>query len=381
MRKNKEQLIKSAKAFEFYVSKVWPLHRMLVRSKLAKRCTRCAASERMISLNTDGICETCLTEVPIQTNSGIDTNKDLVEFNEILQKAQGSGLERYDALTLFSGGKDSAYLISRIKDEYPDLRLLAITVDNGFMSPVAKENIDELLPKLNVDHLFVRPSKDFYNKLFRYGITHLNEDGGSGTVDFSDGEFILDVSRNIAAEKNIPLILCGYSKYQIINGLKFNSYEYPSEHEAIDRTHVANLPLADFHNEDELKQWWRGSEYTKAERPRLLFPLYCWDLEEEEILNAVKEKKLVSKTISPIVTNHLFIPVLGVVDVHRYGYSSYEKEFCRMIRDGKADLIHWRNTFELLEYSSKTGVFLKDVCVEMLDEIGLSLEDVGIEFS
>jgi hypothetical protein len=312
----------------------------------------------------------------------LKANKDLEAFKKILKEGQGAGNGQYDALVPYSGGKDSSYLIRRIQTEFPAIRILAFSIDNGFMSPVAKDNIDELLPKLNVDHIFVRPAKDFYTKLFRYGITHLNEDGGYGTVDFSDGEFILDTARNIAAERKIPLILCGYSKYQVINGLKFKSFEYPRELEAEDRTHVAGMPLCEFHNDHEITQWWQGNQYKNNERPRLLFPLYCWDLEEEDIFQAVQEMGLMqNKAVSPIVTNHLFIPVLGVVDVHKFGYTSYEPEFCRMIRDGKADLVHWRNTFEFLEYTSHTGMFVKKICLEMLAQIDLTLEDVGVDFS
>lgn len=382
MGQTKEEIIKSAKGFEFYVSKIWPIHRTLVKSKLAKRCLRCAASEHMIPLGEDQVCQECKSNTTNQNETDFDTSADLKSFNEVLDMTQGTGKGQYDALVPYSGGKDSSYLIRRIQEEFPKLRILAYTVDNSFMSPVAKENIENLLPKLNVDHLFVRPAEDFYKKLFSYGITHLNEDGGYGTVDFSDGEFMLDVARSIAAEKKIPIILCGYSKYQVINGLKFKSFEYPRELEANDRTHVAGMPLSEFHNENEIKLWWHGSQYDESERPRLLFPLYCWDLEEETILKEVRRMGLIQeKAVSPIVTNHLFIPIIGVVDVHKLGYSSYEHEFCRMIRDGKADLVHWRNTFEFLEYTSRSGMFVKNICVEMLERVGLTLDDVGIKFS
>jgi len=381
MPQKKEDIIKSAKAFEFYVSKVWPIHRLLVKSKLSKRCLKCAASEHMIPLDADGVCTTCKAIDPTQQDIDFDTSADLNSFNELLMESQGLGTCQYDALIPYSGGKDSTYLIKRIQTEFPKLRLLAFTIDNGFMSPVAKENVDELLLKLNVDHVFVRPAKDFYTKLFSYGITHLNDEGGYGTVDFSDGEFILDTARNIACEKKIPLILCGYSKYQVLNGLKFKSFEFPRDLEGNDRTSVAGMQLSEFHDENEIKQWWQGSKYKEEERARLLFPLYCWDLEEEEVIQSVKDDGLITKSVSPIITNHLFIPVLGVVDVHKFGYSSYEPEFCRMIRDGKADIVHWRNTFEFLEFTSKNGMFVKDLCIEMLDRVGLTTEDVGIKFS
>ena len=144
MGQSKKDIIKSAKGFEFYVSNVWPIHRMLVGSTLAKRCVKCAASEHMISLDAEQVCEECKNITPSQNNTDFDTSEDLKAFNTILDEAQCTGGGQYDALIPYSGGKDSSYLIRRIQKEFPQLRILAFSMDNGFMSPIAKENIDNL---------------------------------------------------------------------------------------------------------------------------------------------------------------------------------------------------------------------------------------------
>ncbi|HEY3196408.1 MAG TPA: hypothetical protein VGJ57_00220, partial [Nitrospirales bacterium] len=82
-------------------------------------------------------------------------------LNELLHQHQGKGAFQYDAICLFSGGKDSTYMIHRIRCEFPRLRMLAYTIDNGFMSPVAKDNVYELIGKLQIDHIFARPDKEF----------------------------------------------------------------------------------------------------------------------------------------------------------------------------------------------------------------------------
>lgn len=386
----KTKAIKAAKAFEFYVRAVWPFHRYFALNKINKRCQRCAASERMIPLDSSGLCKKCLDfskssdreSVTVTSSRKSKELQDKTLFQELLRTYQGAGKGQYDALVMYSGGKDSSYLIRRIQEEFPRLRVLAFTVDNGFMSPVAKENIEFLIPKLKVDHLFLKPKKELYIKLFKYALTHLNEEGSYGTVDFSDGELMLDLARNIAAEKGIPLILCGYSKYQVQNGLKLQNFESPREREFSDRTETAKIPLKNIFNPEELKYWWQGSLWPKASVARLLFPLYCWDLEEAEILAKVQEWGLTSpKNYSPIVTNHQLIPLCGVVDVHQNGYSSFENEFCRMIREGIADKDHWQKVFEFLEYTSKTGLFVRSTVLESLQQLGLSIEDVGIKFS
>ena len=375
--------VKTARLFEFYVRRVWPLQRRLAAGRLARRCTQCGASERMLPLDAQGLCSACLE----QNARGLPPRRApdarlQAELNQLLAGAQGSGAGRYDALVMFSGGKDSCYLVQRLKNEHPGLRLLTCTVDNSFMSPVAKHNIDEVLPRLDVDHVFIRPHRAFYVQLFRHALTHLNEEGSYGTVDFSDGEFMLDAARNLAAEKQIPLIVCGYSRYQVENGLGLHHFESPPERERRPRTETAGLRLEDiFADADDRRLWWQGAASPDAAVPRLLFPLYAWDLEETEIKRQVVDWGLISaKDQSPIVTNHRLIPLLGVVDVHQLGYSSFEKEFCRMIREGKAERETWQHTFEFLEYTARTGLFVKPLVLDLLQQLDLRAEDVGVRF-
>lgn len=372
------QVLRSVRLFEAYARNAWPLHRRLVASRLARRCTGCAASERMLPLGPTGRCQRCEAQVPPvkARNDG-----EVAALERLLDEHQGSGRGLYDALVPFSGGKDSTYLVERVRREFPRLRLLAYTLDNGFMSPLAKENLEALLPRLEVDHLFVRPRAGFYRTLFRHALTHLNARGCYGTVDFSDGEFMLDTARRLAAERAIPLILCGYSRYQVEDGLNQSGFESPRARELADRTETAGLPLADIFGPEERALWWHGSQWPQERVARLLFPLYAWDLEETTVRAQVEAWGLFpARQHSPAATNHQLIPLLGVVDVHRLGYSSFEPEFCRMIRDGKADRVAWQRTFELLEYSARTGLFVRGIVEELLARLDLTTADVGVQF-
>lgn len=382
MNNQKEKSIKAARAFEFYVKNVWPWHRVFVKNRFSKRCENCAASDKMLPLNSENLCAECAVGKKVSQQKSINFIQEKDKLENLLTQYQGQGRKDYDALVLYSGGKDSSYMIKKIKNEFPKLRMLALSIDNGFISPVAKENIDYLIPKLNVDHVFVKPRKEIYIKLFRYALTHLNSEGGYGTLDFSDGELMLDTARRIAAEKSIPLILCGYSRFQVQNGLGLQSFESPRDKELTNRVETAGLPLRDIYTEKEIGEyWWQATKYSEDNVARLLFPLFCWNLEEQEIIKKVQEWGLLpEKSHSPIVTNHQLIPLIGVVDVHQLGYSSFEKEFCRMIREGKADRKHWQHVFEFLEYTSKTGLFVKPAVLESLEILNLTLEQVKIKF-
>ena len=47
---------------------------------------------------------------------------------------------KYDVIFALSGGIDSSYALYRLKKDYPDLNILAVQFDNGFISETALEN-------------------------------------------------------------------------------------------------------------------------------------------------------------------------------------------------------------------------------------------------
>lgn len=74
------------------------------------------------------------------------------EIEQILKTSDKSSA--YGAIVLLSGGKDSvAALYVAVK--YYELKVLAVTVDNGFLSNEAKKNIEKVTAFLKVDHKLI----------------------------------------------------------------------------------------------------------------------------------------------------------------------------------------------------------------------------------
>ncbi|MDA4120433.1 MAG: hypothetical protein OK436_07595, partial [Thaumarchaeota archaeon] len=99
-----------------------------------------------------------------------DTGPMKDSLHGLLTEHQGKGAGKYDALVLYSGGKDSTLLLHKLVTEYPGLRLLALTVDNGFMSQAAVENTSSLRGKLDLDHSVFRPHGSLFGKTFRHAL-------------------------------------------------------------------------------------------------------------------------------------------------------------------------------------------------------------------
>jgi hypothetical protein len=365
--------------FTLYTKIFWPLHRRLVRNKITPRCTRCIVSANYAPLNGAGLCHYCRDGISEFKKDQRDLKQMSADLHVLLDSYQGKGNGSHDALVLFSGGKDSCYLVDDLRSRYPGLRLLLITVDNTVMSPFALKNVTRVLKKLDFSHIQVRPPESLYTKMFRHAFLHLNEKGCSGTVDQFDGDFFHDVCRNWAVRLQIPLVISGCSQTQVERILGLSHFESPRWFEESKRVEVANIRLADVFTESEMEYWWDGTRWPKDKVPRVIYPFYAWNLAEDFIRSKVIGLELLDADMNhPLLTNNQLIPLMTMVDMAKYGYSSFEPEFSQMVRDGKADPIFWRNVFELSEYAAKSGHFVAASVDEMLERLDLTRQQLGL---
>ncbi|MBY0471911.1 hypothetical protein K2X30_12150 [bacterium] len=324
------------KVFELFVNHIWPIVRIFFKKN--QRCQHCIASEKYAQI-VDGVCSDCrsyqaTTEISPEASREMKTS-----FESQLTSYTREG--NYSAVLLLSGGKDSAYILERLRSERPDLRLLCITVDNGFMSPTAIKNAEYLCERLNVDLLIHTASIPTFAKEFRKAFQELNGRPTYGVVDHKDGTLIFRAGKRIATELQIPLLIGGLTWVQIQKIL----------------------------GQD-------GFELDEPDGPHMIFPLAVWRPSQEEIYEAVRSKNLMLPgSDSPVVSNSLLISVMSVIDVLNLGYSSFEPEFAQMIREKKADRKTWLHIFELLEVSTRKGWLKKDT-EQGLAKLGLTLKDV-----
>src|SRR5207248_297254 len=104
-----------------------------------------------------------------------------------------------------------------------------------------------------------------------------------------------------------------------------------------------------------------------------IHPFYAWRFEEQDIRNRVLKWGLIKPgNDSPLLTNNVLIPMMIVADFFRLGYPSFEPEFACMVREGKAERLFWRNVFEMLEYSAKTGWMLETEIDRLAGSLGLT---------
>ena len=375
--------IAEIESFFYFAQTEWPKLKPQVKNQIAPRCAKCINSVKFSPLREDGICDICHTEEvprPVGQENHFNIQTLSKEIESLLRAYQGKAEGRYDALILFSGGKDSTFMLYRLRNEYPELRMLAIMVDNGFASSVALENVKRVVEKIEgVDSLIFKPKSSLFKKTFRYALTHPNEPGCYPIADQFDGDLTFDICRNFAVSLEIPLMIAGMSAAQIQKIFGFHGFESPQKQERQKRTHVAGRDLQDIYTAEEMQYWWDGTAWPEGQIPRVVYPLAAWQYDEQLLQSEVIRLGLTEPgQQNPLITNNDLIPLLMALDVVRFGYSGFEPEFAQLVREGKTDRAIWLNTFEAMEYLVRQGKFVSACIDDTLTRLNLTRGELGI---
>ncbi len=168
-------------------------------------CSNCGIPSNYpgITFNQDRVCSLCESFEDYQRN----VSSYFKSFDNLKSEILGLGENRetgYDCLMLLSGGKDSSYALAKLVEL--DLKVLAFTLDNGFISDNAKANIDHVTSRLGVDHVY--GTTEAMNAIFRDSIErHQNVCNGCFKTVYT-------LSTKLALDKEIPVIVTGLSRGQ-----------------------------------------------------------------------------------------------------------------------------------------------------------------------
>ncbi len=180
-----------------------------------QRCSKCIlpATFPGIHFSAEGVCNFC------QEFKGIEhlerqTAEYKQKFENLLDKHRGQS--NYDVLMCYSGGKDSTYTLSILKKM--DLNVLAITLDNGFLSEQTNNNIRRVVEHFGIDHIYFKPNFQILKMIFRecvqgciYPPKTLER---ASSICTSCIGIVKYYALRLALEKDIPFIAFGWSPGQ-----------------------------------------------------------------------------------------------------------------------------------------------------------------------
>jgi len=286
-----------------------------------------------IKLNEKGICNYCL-EGKLNSRE-VDDKKTIekrkIEFRKDFENLVKSckGKSEYDCLLLYSGGKDSTYLLYLLKEIY-GLKVLAVTVNNGLMQESTKENIKNIVKHFNVDHVSFTPENDFHKRLFRYYLTHkVDDELYSKKICGSCANIIISTGLNIATEKKIPFVALGYAPNQT------TFYEYSKEE--LLKSWVPKELYDEIFSDKDRSYFWNPENINKNDIPRFILPYYILEYPGVEgIIKKLTELGLgTKKTMDPIKSNCHMCWLLYHLDIKKHGYFTGCEGTSNLIRAGK----------------------------------------------
>lgn len=149
--------------------------------------------------------------------------------NKIIEKLleTDSGINsKYDCAVMFTGGKDSSYLLWALKKIYKK-NVLAITIDNGFEDQYSQESAKRICKILNVEQIIVKEDKKLFATFYK---TMIEEHGvfeelykGDNHVCQICSYIIWCIAANVATENDVPILVSGVDISQIDSlGIEFN---------------------------------------------------------------------------------------------------------------------------------------------------------------
>lgn len=343
------------------------------------RCKVCLIPDAVpgINLSRQGVCNLCVEEGNSQDHITNDlARKELQhDIEQALKNCRGQA--EYDCLVPLSGGKDSCYLLYRLKQEY-GLKVLAFTVDVNIPS-LAWDNIRRTLAILNIDHITYSPPRTFYEKLFRYLLKNQEERGAVYTVSYVYAPLFEGEALKIAIEKKIPLVLAGYSPGQPEPERMLYEFSRKLICET-DWTPPGLIQSKQFDNE-ELARFYNPTSYSiDTSFPRYLAPYHAWKYDQDEIMTKVVKLGLVAdrKHASPVHSNYPINWLLMYSDLKAFGYNPYAPEFSALIRQGKASRSYWRVMMPLVDFMILKRFGPGKEVTKSLKWLGLRAEDLQI---
>ncbi len=302
-----------------------------------KRCAKCVLPETFpgISFDSDGVCSVC-AEFAAQGRSTDSTMRLSGNLLRTIESCRGKN-PRYDAVVAYSGGKDSTFLLYVLKEQF-DLRLLAVTFDNGYISDACYANMRKIVDGLHVDHTIIKYRQDHLNAIFLESALsaiypeHLTK-FGSG-VCISCIRMVMTAALRIAIEKKLPMVMLGNSPGQVIRSedeLIFQDNKIPF---ALRRQLFTKLG-------EKLGSWaydyvmLTAEEYRTSPFPYMVSPLPILGYDEDHIYRTIAGLGWSKpRDVDPNSTN-CRLNAFGIVrHKNLYRFHPYDYEMSQLVRLG-----------------------------------------------
>jgi len=306
-----------------------------------KICQKCILPETFpgIKFDDQGVCKYCVKEEAALAKATEKKASYRSTFDQLIRDTKGSA-PSYDAIMAFSGGKDSTYTLKLLKERY-DLRIIALTFDNHFVSPAAWKNIEKIADTLQTDLIRFRlpwpaaqsifsltAGKDIFSKptLLR-----------ASSVCTACIGLVKSLVLKTALEMSIPLVAFGWSPGQA----PIQSAIMKTNPALIRQTQSALKKAFQAEIDSSMDSYFIPETYYeiyKERFPQNIHPLAFFDYNEEDIKKELTDMGWNAPTATDTnSSNCLLNAFANQAHIQRNGFHPYVWEIANMVRQGVMD--------------------------------------------
>ena len=182
------------------------------------RCQDCFLPEGKFNvvLNDKGICNYC-DHFEQHKHNILNIGGREQMLARRFQKFKGK--YEYDAIVGLSGGKDSTYVLYQMVKKY-NLKVLAATYDNGFLTDFARQSIKNTVEKLGVDYYYHRPNWTTHKKFYKAAVKKM----GDPCIACAIGGYFLAIK--FCYERKVPFFVHGRTPFQMYRNFYENNNDF-----------------------------------------------------------------------------------------------------------------------------------------------------------
>lgn len=303
-----------------------------------KLCQQCILPETFPGINLDdqNICRYCRKESKAISEAPEKKEKYRKHLDELVEEVKESA-PTYDVIIAYSGGKDSSYTLKLLKERY-NLRIIALTFDNHFVSPAALDNIRKITDELGVDCIIFKTPWKSAQKMF--SLTAKEDIFSAPTLLRASSictaciGLVKSIVLKTALEMSIPLVAFGWSPGQA----PIQSAIMKTNPALIRQTQSALKKAFPEDMGKSMNSYFLPDVYFEMYKdrfPQNIHPLAFFDYNEEEIKKSLEDIGWQGpKDTDTNSSNCLINAFANKCHIDRHKFHPYVWEIANMVRQG-----------------------------------------------
>lgn len=339
-------------------------------------CKRCVLPESYPGTNLDEqeVCNYCLETL---NNEQTLKAEHFIKEEEVIEclKKYKKLKRKYDVLVPISGGVDSCFTLLTIVTKYK-LNALAFHNDHGYEDKTATENVRKICKALDVDLIIKQQDLRFMKKLWKF----VNEADIRGINScYVCGNILYLNALELAEKYNIPLVINGYSKGQVLKindqdeglstlerlvGVFRRTGDQDFLEKFLEKYRLLEL-RKNYQSKRDLEEEADPSKILVM--PFFVFNFYRTDKKElKDKISSYIDWKPMKTSYPNRTTNCEMVWLNTYMDLKKMGYSGYDPEYAELIRKGE---ISREQALKDLEFKPPKGMLER-----LASETGIDLE-------